>query len=159
MNNESYSDAIELLKAEHEKVKAAFIEFEALDSDAYEEKNQLADLICSDLTKHAIIEEEIFYPAIQEVTPDANELLDEALVEHACAKALIAEIESMSADEELFDAKVKVLSEQIEHHIEEEENEMFPLAEEIDIDLVALGQRMKERKEELDAEWHSATEV
>lgn len=159
MTKNLHSDAIELLKADHDKVKAAFKEFETLRSDAYELKNQLADLICSDLTKHALIEEEIFYPAIQEASSDAEDMLEEALVEHACAKALIAEIESMSAEEELFDAKVKVLSEQIEHHIQEEENEMFPLAEEADIDLVALGKQMKERKEELDIEWHSATEA
>ena len=108
----------------------------------------LALKICLALQVHTQIEEEIFYPAVREAI-DKTALIDEALVEHASAKQLIAEIEEMDAGDELYDAKVKVLGEQVSHHIEEEEDELFPEVESSDLDLEALGQKMAARKAEL----------
>jgi len=137
------ADAIKLLKDDHKEVKAYFKQYETLEDDA--EKRALADKICMALTVHAQIEEEIFYPAAREAIGD-DDLLDEAEVEHASAKQLIAEIKAMEVSERLFDAKVTVLGEYVEHHVEEEETEMFPESRESDIDLKALGVQMAERK-------------
>lgn len=104
--------------------------------------------ICEALTVHAQIEEEIFYPAAREAIDD-DDLLDEAEVEHASAKQLIAEIQSMTVEDRLFDAKVTVLGEYINHHVEEEESEMFPEARSSDLDLKKLGAQLEERKAEL----------
>ncbi len=146
MLNKLHKDAIELLKSDHDQVKAAFKEFDALGSKAYASKKKLADSICFDLVKHTVIEEEIFYPAVQNGSKEAQDLIDEALVEHASAKVLIAQIQGMAPEEELFDARVKVLSEQIEHHVKEEEEEMFPLARKMKLNLIELGQQMAARK-------------
>jgi len=143
------ADAIKLLKADHKEVKTYFKQYEKLEDDA--EKQALADKICLALTVHAQIEEEIYYPATREAIDD-DDLLDEAEVEHASAKQLIAEIQSMKAGDRLFDAKVTVLGEYIDHHVEEEETEMFPESRETDLDLKALGARMAERKAELMAQ-------
>ncbi|MES2207584.1 MAG: hemerythrin domain-containing protein [Pseudomonadota bacterium] len=143
------NDAVELLIKDHEKVKAAFKEFEALGDKAFVSKKKLADEICADLLKHTVIEEEIFYPAIQGAIREGKDLVEEAIVEHASAKDLIEQIQAMSADEELFDAKVKVLSEQIEHHVKEEEEEMFPQARKTNLDLIDLGKKMQERKNQI----------
>ena len=139
-------DAIQLLKADHREVEKMFAEFEKTNGAAT--KTRLADQICLALKVHTQIEEEIFYPAAREALSD-EEMVDEAVVEHAAAKDLIAEIEAMDVGEDLFDAKVKVLSEQIEHHVEEEEKEMFPKLQKTDMDMRALGLRMAERKTEL----------
>ena len=149
MLNQSYEDAIELLKNDHSQVKAAFKEYETLGSKAYSSKKELADSICSDLIKHTIIEEEIFYPAVQNGSKEAQDLIDEALVEHASAKELIAQIQAMAPEDDLFDARVKVLSEQIEHHVKEEEEEMFPLAKKLKLNLVDLGEQMAARKTQI----------
>jgi hemerythrin superfamily protein len=141
-----------MLVAEHEEVKAMFEKFESLGDRAYASKKKLADEICAALTKHTIIEEEIFYPAVREEAKEGDELVDEAVVEHASAKDLIAQIQTMTAEEDLFDAKVKVLGEMIEHHVKEEEKEMFPNAKKAGIDLEELGQRMQARKQELTAQ-------
>jgi hemerythrin superfamily protein len=139
------SDAIALLKQDHREVEAMFKEFEELDSKA--EKGKLAAKICLMLTVHATIEEELLYPqAHEEIEED---LVDEAIVEHASAKQLIAEIEAMSPGDHLFDAKVKVLGEYIKHHVKEEEGEMFPQLRSSDIDLEALGEQLTERKTRL----------
>jgi hemerythrin-like domain-containing protein len=106
--------------------------------------------ICEELTVHAQIEEEIFYPAAREAISD-DDMLNEAEVEHATAKDLIAQIQEMSGDDEMYDAKVKVLSEYINHHVEEEEGEMFPKAKKAKMDLEGLGVQLLERKEELTA--------
>lgn len=143
------ADAIKLLKDDHREVKAYFKDYESLEDDA--EKQALADKICLALTVHAQIEEEIFYPAAREAIDD-DDLLDEAEVEHASAKQLIAEIQAMRAGDRLFDAKVKVLGEYIEHHVEEEESEMFPESRESELDLKALGTQLAARKEELMAQ-------
>lgn len=139
-------DAIQLLKADHREVEKMFSEFEKTNGAAT--KSKLADQICLALKVHTQIEEEIFYPAAREALTD-EEMIDEAVVEHAAAKDLIAEIEAMDVGEDLFDAKVKVLSEQIEHHVQEEEKEMFPKLQKKDMDMRMLGMRMAERKKEL----------
>lgn len=143
------ADAIKLLKDDHKEVKGYFKQYEALEDDA--EKQSLADKICLALTVHTQIEEEIYYPATREAIDD-DDLLDEAEVEHASAKQLIAEIKAMKAGDRLFDAKVTVLGEYIEHHVEEEEKEMFPESRDSDLDLKALGIQMAERKAELMAQ-------
>lgn len=140
------ADAIKLLKDDHREVKTWFKEFENLDDDA--EKEALAQKICLALTVHAQIEEELFYPALRKAIDD-DDLLDEAEVEHASAKQLIADIQSMTPDDRLFDAKIKVLGEYVMHHVGEEENEMFPEARESDVDLKALGAQLAKRKKEL----------
>ncbi|WP_420382781.1 hemerythrin domain-containing protein [Novosphingobium sp.] len=139
-------DAIKLLKDDHKEVKTWFKQYESLEDDA--EKQALADKICLALTVHTQIEEEIYYPATREAIDD-DDLLDEAEVEHASAKQLIAEIKAMKAGDRLFDAKVTVLGEYINHHVEEEESEMFPESRDSDLDLKALGAEMAARKEEL----------
>ena len=142
-------DAIKLLKDDHKEVKGYFDQYEDLEDDA--EKQALADKICLALTVHAQIEEEIYYPAAREAIDD-DDLLDEAEVEHASAKRLIAEIQAMKAGDRLFDAKVTVLGEYIHHHVEEEEQEMFPESRESDLDLKALGAQLAARKAELMAQ-------
>ncbi len=141
-------DAIALLKADHRKVEGLFAKFErAKDSRT---KKALATEICTELTVHAIIEEEIFYPACQEAAEEDLRL--EAYVEHDGAKVLIAEIEGSDPDNEFYDAKVKVLSEQIKHHVKEEEKPgegLFAQARKADLDLDALGEQLAARKEEL----------
>ena len=139
-------DAIALLKADHREVKAMFEQYEKTEGDA--EKQALAMQICKALTVHARIEEEIFYPAAYEAL-DEDDLLDEAEVEHASAKELIAQIEASAPSEPLYDAKVKVLGEYIDHHVQEEESEMFPECRASDMDLKALGEQLRARKEEL----------
>src|SRR3954452_4381296 len=135
--------AIDLLEADHQEVEGFFEEYENL-GDAGE-KERMAQRICLALTVHTQIEEEIFYPAAREAI-EKSELIDEAIVEHASAKQLIAEIKEMDANDELYDAKVKVLGEQVLHHVEEEEDELFPEIESSELDLEVLGKNMAERK-------------
>ena len=142
-------DAITLLTEDHEHVKSLFEQYEELGERAHASKQKLALQICTELTKHATAEEEIFYPAVREASKDNEDIIDEATVEHAAAKDLIAQLLAMDAGDELFDAKVKVLSEQIDHHIKEEESEMFPKARKAKLDLMALGQAIASRKEEI----------
>jgi hypothetical protein len=141
-------DAIALLKADHREVKKMFQEFEKTEED--NEKVALAASICAALKVHTQIEEEIFYPAAYEALDD-DDLLDEAEVEHASAKDLIAQIEASSPAEPLYDAKVKVLGEYVDHHVQEEEKELFPECRDSDMDLKALGEQMRQRKDELTA--------
>jgi hemerythrin superfamily protein len=146
------NDAIAMLKADHDKVKKMFMEFERLhEEDSTDQAEQLAKQICNELTVHATIEEEIFYPEVRAAIED-NDLLDEAEVEHASAKELIAQISSMSAAEDKYAARVIVLGEYINHHVKEEQGEMFPKAKKAGIDLVELGGRMLARKQELKAQ-------
>lgn len=140
------TDAIRLLKADHREVEGYFKAFEELDDKR--EKQALAKKICLALTVHATIEEEIFYPAARAQIQD-DDLLDEAQVEHGCAKQLIADIQAMKAGDPLFDAKVKVLGEYIHHHVLEEEKELFPEARDAKLDLKALGEQLAARKAEL----------
>jgi hypothetical protein len=146
-------NAIALLKADHREVKQLFEQYEELanqDADD-EEKRALAEQICNMLTVHAQIEEEIFYPAARE-SIEETDLVDEATVEHASAKDLIAQIQSMEPSEELYDAKVTVLGEYIDHHVKEEERQMFPQARKGDLDLEELGMQLQQRKQELMSE-------
>ena len=148
-------DAVKLLTSDHKEVKALFEQYKQLvESDADgEERQQLAEQICSMLTVHATIEEEIFYPAAYDALgEDGEDMLDEAEVEHASAKDLIAQIQGMGPDDDLYDAKVTVLGEYIDHHVQEEEGEMFPKCKKAKMDLVGLGAELAERKSELMAE-------
>ncbi|MGE3251356.1 MAG: hemerythrin domain-containing protein [Hyphomonadaceae bacterium] len=141
-------DAITLLKNDHREVEGWFEEFEK--TSVEKTKAKLAAKICTALKVHTQIEEEIFYPAYLDATGD-QELNDEAIVEHDGAKKLIEEIEAGEPGDELWDAKVKVLSEMIEHHVKEEEQPdgMFAKAKKAGLDLDALGAEMAARKEEL----------
>ena len=139
-------DAVKLLKADHREVEGYFKQYEELEDDR--EKQALAAKICLALTVHTKLEEEIFYPAARAEIKD-EDLLDEAVVEHMSAKQLIAEIQKMKAGDELFDAKVKVLGEYVQHHVKEEETEMFPEARDADMDLSELGEKIAKRKAEL----------
>lgn len=144
-------DAIALLKADHKEVAGWFEEFEKARSD--QRRKDLSSRICKALKVHTTIEEEIFYPAFLEATQDTD-IHHEAEVEHAGAKRLIAEIEEGGPEDEYFDAKMKVLSEMIKHHVKEEEQPdgMFAEARDSEMDLVELGARMAERKAELSGE-------
>jgi hemerythrin superfamily protein len=139
-------DAIALLKADHDTVSKLFAQYETTRSDA--RKKALVDKICTELTVHAQIEEEIFYPDVKMALKD-KELVPEARVEHATVKDLIAQIEGVEPDGEMFDAKVKVLSEYVKHHVKEEQNEMFPKAKKTKLDLVEMGSRLAARRAEL----------
>jgi len=148
MASEGKQDAIQLLKEDHRKVEGLFEQFEKASGDG--RKGRLAREICTELKVHAMIEEEIFYPALRGKIED--DLLDEAYVEHDGAKVLINDIEAGEASDDFYDAKVKVLQEEIEHHIKEEEkmnDNMFQQARKADVDLAALGERMATRKAEL----------
>ena len=142
----SPDSAIALLKKDHREVEGYFEEYEDLEDD--KAKGELATKICMALKVHTQIEEEIFYPAARKATGD-DDLLDEALVEHAGAKHLIGEIESMKPGDDLYDAKITVLGEQIKHHVKEEEEELFPECESSKMDVVAVGKQMATRKTEL----------
>lgn len=145
-------DAIKLLMEDHKKVKKLFKDFEKLkDGDGgAKEKSAIVQQICMELSVHTRVEEEIFYPAVRESIDD-EDLMDEADVEHEGAKSLIAQLETMKPGDDHYDAKVTVLGEYIDHHVEEEHEEMFPKARKAKVDMTQLGERMKQRKEELQA--------
>lgn len=152
MASSEESDAVAQLKADHRKVEDLFAKFEAAKGDG--RKKALAEQICMELTIHTKIEEDIFYPACKGAVED--DLLQEAYVEHDAAKVLIAEIEAGGPDDEFYNAKVKVLSEMIEHHVEEEERRvegMFSQARKAGLDMDALGDRMAAEKAELIASY------
>ena len=144
-------DAVELLTTDHKEVKALFKQYDKLvESDGNEdEKQALAAQICQMLTVHATLEEELFYPAAREALGEDADLVDEADIEHASAKELIAQIEGSSPEDDHFDARVKVLGEYIDHHVKEEEGEMFPKAKKGKLDTATLGAALASRKEEL----------
>jgi hemerythrin superfamily protein len=153
------TDAIAILKADHDKVTKLFEDFERLHEDeADEEAEQVAIQICNELTVHATVEEEIFYPEVREAIDD-EDLLDEAEVEHATAKDLIAQILEMTTADDKYAAKVIVLGEYIAHHVKEEQEEMFPKARKTDLDMKELGARILERKKALRAEMQLEDEV
>ncbi|MBC7684095.1 MAG: hemerythrin domain-containing protein [Bdellovibrionales bacterium] len=143
------NDAIALLTSEHRQVSELFKQFEELGDRANAKKKKIVDALCTALMVHARIEEEIFYPAVRDSVKDADDLVDEAAVEHASAKDLFLQLQEMDPEDDLYDAKVKVLSEQIAHHVKEEETEMFPQAKKSEIDMVALGEELAMRKDEL----------
>jgi hemerythrin superfamily protein len=143
--------ALALLRADHREVSELFDRFERSASRMRPQAKQgLAAKICHMLTVHTQIEEQIFYPAVRESHRDLADLLDEAAVEHAAAKELIAQIEAGDPNDDLFDAKVKVLGEYVKHHVKEEQNELFPeLKSSRKLDLEEIGMRLAERKREL----------
>lgn len=145
-------DAVTLLTADHKKVKKLFKDFEKLKDGegSTKEKSAIVQEICTELTVHTTVEEEIFYPAVRESIGD-DDLMDEADVEHAGAKFLITELEVMKPGDDHYDAKVTVLGEYIDHHVKEEHEEMFPKARKAKVDMAQLGERIMRRKEELQA--------
>lgn len=148
----SHEDAISLLTDDHKKVKKLFKSYEQCSKkDDVDGKLEIAHQIFAELTIHTMIEEEIFYPAAREAIKD-DDMLNEAKVEHDTAKDLIAQLEEMDGEDPFYDAKMTVLSEYIDHHVKEEEDEMFPKAKKAKMDLEGLGVQMLERKEELMAE-------
>lgn len=142
-------DAIQLLKADHREVERLFKDFQKARGE--DRKQQLSERICMELMIHTEIEEEIFYPQCREVLGD-DEIVNESLVEHQAAKDLIGEIRGMAASDEMFDARMQVLQEQIEHHVDEEEKKLFPQIQKTDMDLKGVGRQLAERKEELQAQ-------
>ena len=144
-------NAFDLLEQDHREVEEWFDEYDELKDSDEDRKAELAEKICFALKVHAQIEEEIFYPRAREATKD-DDLIDEALVEHATVKNLIGEIEEMDVGEELYDAKIRVLGEMVKHHIREEEEELFPELQSAKMDLDAVGKELAERKQELMSE-------
>lgn len=143
-------EATALLRADHKLVNSLFEEYENTKSTA--KKKSLVEQICTELTIHAQIEEEIFYPQVQQAIKD-HELIPEAKVEHDTLRNLIAQLqaEDLEANKEEYDAKVKVLSEYVKHHVKEEQTELFPKVKESKLDLQELGEQLMQRKEELKA--------
>lgn len=145
-------DAIAILTEDHERVKKLFKQYEKLSKkEDIDGKVAIAMEICDELTIHAMLEEEIFYPAAREVLPDEH-LVNEAEVEHDTAKDLIAQIQGMPGDDQYYDAKVTVLREYIDHHVQEEEGQMFPKAKRAKLDVHGLAEQLMERREELMSE-------
>jgi hemerythrin superfamily protein len=148
--NSGAKDALALLRADHKHVSALFDAYEGARSA--KRKQELSKEICSELKVHTTIEEEIFYPALRRVKgakKQLDDMLDEANVEHAGAKHLIGEIERSSPGDDYYDARIKVLSEYIRHHVKEEQDEIFPKAKKSKINLQALGEQLAQRKMEL----------
>ena len=155
MSEQVHTDAIALLKADHRKVESLFEQYEGASGST--NKKSLAHQICVELKIHTLIEEEIFYPAFRGKIE--NDTLDEAYVEHDGAKLLVNDIDAGSPGDDFYDAKVKVLSEEIKHHVHEEEmpsEGMFAQCRKADVDLVALRDRMLARKQELMAQEENA---
>lgn len=145
-------DAVSLLIADHLKVQDLFRQFEELkevgDGPALEEKQRIASEVCLELTMHMTLEEEIFYPAVRALTDD-DDLINEAEIEHQGVKQMIDELGATSAEDGMFNARVKVLSDYVNHHIREEQAETFRKARDADLDLMALGEQLMARKREL----------
>jgi iron-sulfur cluster repair protein YtfE (RIC family) len=139
-------EATALLRADHKLVSSLFAEYEKTRSST--KKKHLVERICTELTIHAQVEEEIFYPAVKLALKD-EELVPEALVEHATLKALISQVENVEPEGEMFEATIKVLSEYVKHHVKEEQNEIFPKVRASNLDLHDLGEQLAQRKSEL----------
>ncbi|MGH8728335.1 MAG: hemerythrin domain-containing protein [Burkholderiales bacterium] len=139
-------DAIQLLKEDHQEVDKLFKQFESAKDET--DKQKILRKVCEELIVHARIEEDLFYPAVRQVL-DAKDVMDEAEVEHQSLKQLIAELGAMQPKDDLYDAKVMVLSEYVKHHVKEEQDEMFPKVEKADIDLNALGEELYLLKQDL----------
>ncbi len=147
-------DVLQVLTAEHREVKALFQRYRKL-ADAGgrdDERMLLASQICVALTIHTQMEEEILYPAARTVLIQDEDIVDEAYVEHAGARTLIAQIKTMTTDQPLYDAKVKVLGEYVDHHVREEETEFFPKLRKTSLDLEAMGEQIAARKMQLMAQ-------
>ena len=141
-------EATALLRADHKLVSELFREYRR--TKGTEDKRAIVGQICDELTIHAQIEEEIFYPAVKEAIDDPS-IIDEAAVEHATLKALISKLEGGAPGEEKYEALVKVLGEYVAHHVDEEQTEIFPRARGSDLDMKELGARLAERKMQLKA--------
>lgn len=139
-------EATAMLRADHKLVSELFEQYEKSRSTA--KKKELVAQICKELTVHAQVEEEIFYPAVKAALKD-HELIPEASVEHATLKDLIAQVEGVEPDGEMFDAKIKVMSEYVKHHVKEEQNEIFPKARATRLDMTELGAQISARKQAL----------
>lgn len=147
----SAHDALQMLHEDHQKVSKMFDQFEKMKEKEDRDEEAMQTLVttaCAELTVHAQLEEEIFYPALRDAIDDAD-LLDEAEVEHATVKQLITELSSMQIDDELYEAKFTVLGEYVKHHVQEEEKEIFAKAKKAEVDLMELAGEMQERKLEL----------
>ena len=142
-------EATALLRADHKHVSELFDQYEK--SRSVKRKKEIVAEICTELSVHAQVEEEIFYPAVKAALGD-KELIPEATVEHATLKDLIAQVEGIEPDGEMFDAKIKVMSEYVKHHVKEEQNEIFPKAKATTLDMLDLGNKMAQRKMQLLAE-------
>lgn len=148
----SPDDAIAMLIADHKRVANLFAQFkQATAAGQAKQQAALVARICQELTLHTQLEEELFYPAVRKLIRDDDEM-DEALVEHAGAKQLIAQLEGAAPGDALYDAKVTVLGEQIDHHVEEEEGSMFPKARHAGLDTTRLGAAMRTRRSELSSD-------
>ncbi len=147
------ADVINLLKADHKKVKDLFKEFEGMQDkqNSAEKKKEIVRQICQELTLHALAEEAIVYPAARKAIKD-EDLMDEADVEHAGAKELIAQLETMNPEESHYNAKVTVLREYIEHHVKEEESEMFPKLQKSGVDRKEMAEELTHFKAEHEEE-------
>jgi hemerythrin-like domain-containing protein len=143
--------ALELLRADHQKVRNLFLEFDSLRGldDEDERRAELVDEICYELTLHMMVEEEIFYPVLRSAIED-DDLMDEADVEHAGARELISQLEVMYPGDDHFNATVTVLGEEVGHHIDKEEGELFEAARRAGIDLAQLGEQLARRRAELE---------
>jgi hemerythrin superfamily protein len=153
-------DALDILAEDHKKVLKMFDQFKKMKKhgDADDEIQTLVETACAELTIHATVEEEIFYPALRDALDDSD-MLDEAEVEHASAKQLITELAAMQPGDDLYEAKFTVLGEYVQHHIGEEEDEMFPKAKKAKLDLEAMGDEISARKTELRDELGVADEA
>jgi len=155
MTNDTSTNALELLRHDHQEVDGLFKQYEQMKESADDsEKEALVTRICDALTVHAQIEETIFYPAARRALPQepGQDLLNEAAVEHQTLKDIIGRLEAAPTSDPLFDAGVKVLSEYTKHHVREEETELFPKVKSSDMDLLAIGQQLAERKQQLEGE-------
>ncbi len=148
-NQTPAQDATELLIADHKAVSGLFAEFEKTQSNA--EKKRLVSKICKELTVHAQIEEEIFYPAVKIALKD-KELVPEARVEHQVLKSLIEQVDGLEPDGEMFNAKIMVMYEYVKHHVKEEQEKMFPKAKATSLNMHELGGKLSDRKKALLAE-------
>ena len=146
-------DVLSLLRQDHEAVTELFEQYERGHARMSPDRRQsIVQTICQELTIHAQIEEEIFYPAVAEQVKGAEDLVAEAQVEHEGMKRLVGELEAAEPDEELYDAKVSVLGEYVKHHVKEEQNEIFPRVRKSKLDLEAMGEEIEARKSELKSE-------
>lgn len=143
----TFENAISMLKADHRRVESLFKQFDGAEDDATQER--LAREIVQELTVHAELEEQVFYPAVQAAAPDEIDLIMEAVLEHGSLKMLIGQLEEIGPGDPLFKPSVKVLKEYVQHHVKEEENEMMPKASRAGVDLEAIGEEMAKLKQKL----------
>lgn len=155
--DDAAADAFSLLSDDHRKVRQMLQQFEEIkdDDEQLDLKLELVEQICFELTVHALVEEELFYPALRAAVVD-DDMMDEAEADHAGIKDLVSQLEGMEADDEELDATVTVLTEQFERHVTMEEEEMFAKARNAQLDIRMLGQQMHDRKEEIEADFHGA---